>query len=65
MKLDEFNKSRMINYEFDDSPIPNNIECPECGAELVDSCPNTLLLSYPPQKRVYCEKCGFRGNRIS
>lgn len=35
-----------------------DIKCPNCGDELkyVD---NVLLLSNPPQKRVYCYNCGY------
>ena len=35
--------------------------CPKCGKELVDSSPNTMLMSYPPQKEVHCSECDYKG----
>lgn len=45
-------------------PHPNNIACPRCGAELWDSSPGIVLLSYPGQVEVLCPSCGYRGRRI-
>jgi len=42
-------------------PIPNNIECPKCGKELLDTDPTVMLPSIPPQKNVHCPDCGYRG----
>ncbi len=41
----------------------NGIECPKCGEELIDSNPETTLMSYPPQKEIQCLKCDFKGTR--
>jgi len=47
----------------DNSPKPNGISCPRCGNELLDSTPNIVLTSYPPQLNVHCPKCDYRGYR--
>jgi hypothetical protein len=48
-------------------PIPNGIACPKCGEELLDTKPNEILTSMPPQKNVHCsnKKCDFRGYRVA
>ena len=48
-------------------PIPNSIACPKCGEELLDSKPNEILTSMPPQKNVHCpnKKCDFTGYRVA
>ncbi len=48
---------------FNNSPVLNGIECPQCGEELYDSTPNTILASHPPQKNVHCHNCGYKGYR--
>lgn len=45
-------------------PIANGIECPKCSMELVDSTPNEILTTYPPQKNVHCPHCDFKGYRV-
>lgn len=57
---DNFNYLQQLN---DNSPIPNGIACPKCGEELLDSTPNIVLTSNPPQYNVNCPKCGYRGYR--
>ena len=42
---------------------PNGIACPECGEELLDTNPDTMLLSAPPQFRVHCSSCAYTGTR--
>lgn len=39
-------------------------ECDACGVRLVDSEPGRVLLSSPPQTRVHCPSCGWKGFRI-
>jgi DNA-directed RNA polymerase subunit RPC12/RpoP len=46
-------------------PLPNGIECPECGEELMDTNPMMTLTSMPPKKNVHCTKCNYRGYRIA
>ena len=46
-------------------PHANGIACPECGKELWDSDPMTILTSYPAQKNVHCPACGYRGYRLA
>ena len=45
-------------------PRPNGIACPECGKELVDSSPNLILTSNPPQTSTACPECGYTGRRV-
>ena len=40
----------------------NGISCSECGKELIDSRPGTILPSYPAQKNVHCSSCKFVGH---
>jgi hypothetical protein len=35
------------------NPQPNGIKCPKCGEELMDTYPNMILTSDPPQKNVH------------
>ena len=63
MKLSEHNKSRDQSYRDRTGPRPNGIECDKCGGELVDSNPNVMLASCPPQMDVHCPACGFSGYR--
>ena len=39
------------------------IACPNCGNELFDSSPGIVLLSNPPQYRVFCRVCNWMGSR--
>jgi hypothetical protein len=66
-KLDEFNAERHVVYSNFDSnaPVKNGIECPKCGAELLDSSPRYILTSNPPKKNIHCEKCDFTGYRVA
>ena len=49
------------------SPAPNGIACPKCGAELLDTKPNETLTSIPPKKNVGCSRdtCDYTGYRIA
>lgn len=43
---------------------PNGIACPECGKELMDTDPDRMLLTAPPQFRVHCTACEYSGTRF-
>jgi C4-type Zn-finger protein len=45
----------------------NNIACPNCGEELVDSNPLETLMSFPPQKKIHCikEGCKYSNYRLA
>jgi hypothetical protein len=53
-------------------PVKNCLKCPNtfyfnnnvCGEDLWDSEPNIILTSNPGQKKVHCEKCGYKGTRF-
>lgn len=62
--LEEHNAERMQKYTLIGKPHANNIACPQCGAELLDSNPGVTLASFPAQKEIHCDACGFRGYRI-
>ena len=67
--LESFNVERRKVYD-SDWPRPstsksNGLACPKCGTELVDSSPNTVLTSNPPQKNVHCPTCEWKGYRIA
>ena len=65
--LDDFNRKRAEAHRALKAVATslNGIACPNCGKELVDTCPNVVLDSYPPQKNVNCLACGYRGYRIA
>ena len=63
--LKEFNIEKRRQFGIlKENPHQNGIICPECGAELWDSFPGTVLSSYPPQMDIHCEKCGYKGYRL-
>ncbi len=37
------------------------IACPECGVEVLESFPGTMLMSMPPQMQIHCPECDWRG----
>ena len=47
-----------------ETPQLNGLHCPECGEELLDSKPNTILTMHPAQKEVECISCEYKGYRI-
>jgi len=65
ISLEDWNKAR---FEREDASqarnVPNGIACPECGNELVDDDPNTMLMSNPAQYYVTCLKCAYHGTRF-
>lgn len=38
-------------------PKGSGVACSQCGTELLFA-GNTIKLSHPPQRKVYCPKCG-------
>jgi len=40
------------------STTKTGIECPQCHNELLYA-DNIILTSYPPQRRVFCDKCNY------
>lgn len=60
--LEEFNEERVKEPL---QPCKNGIECPNCKEELYDTSPSAVLTSYPPQKKVNCMNCNFKGLRYA
>ena len=48
----------------ENEPRPNGIACPACAKELIDLHPNSIMLTFPPKKSVFCRKCGWSGTRL-
>jgi hypothetical protein len=67
--LDKFNERKRKEFDsrerfvFNIEPRKNGIACPECGKELFDTDPGSILTSEPPQSAIHC-KCGFYGYRF-
>lgn len=67
ISLEEHNKA-IVNSVHDwhnNEARPNGIACPRCGAELLDSNPNMVCASLPPQKAIRCSKCVYSGFRLA
>lgn len=62
--LDEFNKVIKKLYEKNIVERFNNIACPECESELIDTNINECLASNPPQLHVRCSRCNWSGYRL-
>lgn len=62
--LTDCNKEKLQLYSVPLDSSLNGIECPECGSELRDSKPMVSLTSWPPQKEVHYNSCGYTGYRI-
>lgn len=63
--LEEHNAGRMALYNAKRESTPNGIDCPFCGGELMDTDPNATLTTNPPQKRIFCQDCEFKGYRLA
>ena len=65
--LDDFNDMMRRAYRKHqlEAPALNGIACPKCGKELYDSAPGIRLASNPPQMKVSCLACGYRGYRVA
>jgi hypothetical protein len=66
ISLEDHNAGKREHFRVHDlnKPVPNGIACPECGEELFDSNPMSILTSIPPKKAVHCEKCKYSGFRL-
>jgi len=62
--LEEHNRGMINDEVIDNSPVLNNIACPQCGKELYDSRPLMILTSLPAQKEIHCESCNWTGFRV-
>lgn len=62
ISLEEHSKRR---FSFNDLSKPrlNGIACPLCGHELMDSTPEMILTSHPPQYNIHCPSCSYHGYR--
>ena len=63
--LREHDNVRFLAHSRSGTPRPNGIACPQCSKELWDSSPLETLTSDPPQKRIHCPHCKYRGERIA
>jgi DNA-directed RNA polymerase subunit RPC12/RpoP len=45
--------------------VGTGIQCPQCGDELLETNPGTLLMSNPPQKNVHCPTCKYKSYIIA
>lgn len=61
--LEEFNQEKKAFYEaIEKFPKPNGIMCPDCSEELSDH--SEIIMTNPPQRRVFCGGCSFHGYRL-
>lgn len=58
ISLEEHNKNILESHN---SLKTNGIACPNCGNELHDPSPNTVLTTYPPKKNIKCSSCDYSG----
>lgn len=61
--LEEHNAQRSRQI-YSPAVVGNSIGCPTCGGELYDA-DEILLMSHPPQRRVLCRTCGWKGSRVA
>ena len=65
--LETFNAERAKFYK--DAPNPlgwlNNIACPKCGHEMIDTTKHVTFSSLPPKVPVRCLKCEFTSFRVA
>ena len=58
------NEQMRLTRRFPDEPVLNGIECPDCGAELLDSTPDIVIASTPHKYNIHCASCAYRGYRL-
>jgi hypothetical protein len=58
--IEEHNNERWESYKHPRVISGNDIACPKCGSEMVDTDPDWVLTSFPPQKHVHCAWCGHK-----
>jgi ribosomal protein S27E len=63
--LSEHNREKSLQWQWQSAVNSqlNGIACPECGQELLDTNPDQVLLTAPPQFRVHCSSCDYTGTR--
>jgi len=47
-------------YKATHGPWPTGVQCPACDGELFYS-DQMVLMSFPPQRNVHCDKCDYHG----
>lgn len=47
-----------------EEPKLNGLHCPDCGAQLMDTTPNTTYTSHPAQMKIQCSNCVYEGWRF-
>lgn len=62
--LEKYNDRAAREYHDRLAAKPNGLECPKCYLELWDMDPREVLASAPPQTRVECLACGYKGYRV-
>lgn len=59
-RIHEISNGEGLGPEF----VYNGIACPDCGSELLDVYPDITLMSSPPQYRIECSDCSYKGYRL-
>jgi len=59
--IEQHNKEKREFY----SDNGTGIECPDCGAELIEPNPGIMLACNPPKKAVNCPACAYRSYIIA
>lgn len=62
--LEEHNERMIKSHYISNTTCPNNLACPKCGEELLDSDQSISLTSWPAKKSIHCLKCDFKGYRV-
>jgi len=62
--IEEHNKERSEMY-IKSINERTGIQCPHCGDEMKYENSSVLLLSNPPQKKVYCSTCNYQTTIIA
>ena len=62
--IEEHNKERINSFRVLEK-VGTGIQCPQCGDELLETNPGTLLMSNPPQKIVHCPTCKYKSYIIA
>jgi len=63
--LEEYEQEKWKEIYSQSKNNGTGIACPQCGDELIESMPVTLLCSDPPRKSVKCEVCNFNGSILA
>ena len=64
--LDEFNAEKQARWVQINTPAPNGIACPTCGQECQETGnPNQHITGQPPQWKIRCSQCDWKGTRVA